>query len=420
MLNSRANIEVNREVPSQNGLASLSGPKQLDDLLVKPIANYNCTVFGLGNYGLAITKILSWGRSKQDSPDIWVYVRDRDVAEHINREHYHPTKLSHIILPDFVRATSDPDRAFKDVDVAFLGLPSQQLKDVMHLFRSVPSDMTFVSLMKGLITDPEIASTAMTPLQYMRRKHAGPQSLAVLSGPGFAKHIVQEDQQTRLISASDSELVAKQVAALFSDDRIIVHSSKDPTGVEVTGAMKNAVAVAYGIWLGLLAQKAVAPHELSAAYVQGFREMRRVVKGMGASESTAQGLCGLGDLELTCTSMDLVDLNKEPELKRHVYRRIGEVAQVPVSRNVQFGLHLGKGEPVRHVVDTYKLTAEGHFAVKAVFELAKHFDIHVPMLAMARDVINGLDPQAALESYRKMVRSEHGSEEKPRRKHSVV
>jgi glycerol-3-phosphate dehydrogenase (NAD+) len=193
------------------------------------------------------------------------------------------------------------------------------------------------------------------------------QPLAVLSGPTFAVELMQ-GLPTAIVAASESKDLAWRVQRLFASSCLRVNTSTDVTGVEMSGALKNVLAIAAGIVDGL----ELGNNALAAVVAQGCAEIRWLAQRMGAKPATLAGLSGTGDIMLTCF--------------------------VPLSRNRTVGKRLGAGESLEEVLGSMTQVAEGVATAGAVMKLARKHKVSLPVLtAVARILEDGVDPREAVE-----------------------
>ena len=187
----------------------------------------------------------------------------------------------------------------------------------------------------------------------------------VLTGPSFAKDIVV-GLPTAVTLACEDATVATHLAELVSSPAFRPYISRDITGAEVGGAVKNVLAIACGITLGMgLGRSAHA-----ALITRGFAEMSRLGMALGAEVTTLTGLCGLGDLVLTCSS--------------------------ETSRNMSCGLALGKGERLEDIMAARSAVTEGVSTAPAIRALSQKLGITMPICEAVADIVeNKIEVHAA-------------------------
>ena len=180
--------------------------------------------------------------------------------------------------------------------------------------------------------------------------------LGVLAGPSFAKEVAAGVPTAVTVAAKTKEdaLFFQQV---FNAPLFRVYASTDMTGMELSGALKNLVAIAAGICDGL----GYGTNTRAALITRGLAEITRLGVKMGAEPLTFSGLAGMGDLVLTCTG--------------------------DLSRNRQVGLKLGQGQKISQIVDEMNMVAEGVKTTKSAYNLARKMDVDMPILEQVYRVI---------------------------------
>jgi glycerol-3-phosphate dehydrogenase (NAD+) len=287
-------------------------------------------------------------------------VRKSEVVESINKHNVNPYHQSDLLLPHFVRATLDPAEAFANADFIFHAIPLQAsrhaLENVKHLIRP---DVPIISLAKGIETSTLHFMSDILP------EVLGPsQPVAFLSGPSFAAEIVN-GISTAVTVASTDRTLAKNLISLFSSSSFRALYTPDVIGVEVGGAVKNVIAIAAGMSIGL----GLGTNAMSALVTRGCGEMRRLVTTLGGNKSTVFGLAGIGDTFGTCFG--------------------------PLSRNRQVGCRLGKGEKLEDILESMSEVAEGVETARSLRQLLdKHVkgyrkDLKYPILYGVSRILDG-------------------------------
>ncbi len=259
-------------------------------------------VLGAGAWGTAIAKVLA---EKAHPVDLWCY--EQALAEEINASHVNARYLPGAVLPSCVHATSDIAAAAEDKDFIFIALPS------LYLVSTVKNVLSCASIREGraviaLLTKGFVETTAgirlitdavedYLPGMYRHR-------LVYVSGPSHAVEVSQ-GKITGLISASRSGRNSIRVRELLTGERLVVFSSLDVRGVQVSAALKNVVAVAFGM-LDALKESSdrFGDNTESLLLAAGLSEIQAVGRLMGATHpETFTSIAGVGDLDVTCRSV---------------------------------------------------------------------------------------------------------------------
>jgi glycerol-3-phosphate dehydrogenase (NAD(P)+) len=181
---------------------------------------------------------------------------------------------------------------------------------------------------------------------------------AVLSGPGFAKDVAR-GLPTATTVASPHDAIAKRVVATIGLPTFRPYVADDLIGAEIGGAVKNVIAIGCGVAEG----RKLGDGARAALITRGFAELTRLGLAMGAKLETMSGLCGLGDLVLTCCSM--------------------------ASRNTSLGAALGEGRALADILGERRSVAEGAESAPAVVALAKKHHVEMPISTAVDDIIAG-------------------------------
>lgn len=308
--------------------------------------NEGITVAGGGSFGTALAHVLAICGHR---PFLWL--RDKELAACINERHENVRYLPGKKLQDGIQATNDP--SVLEAPVVVLALPCQRLRGWLtahaHHFRQ---GALFCNVAKGL----EIESLATcSRIIFETLGHLSP-NYAVLSGPSFAREVV-EGLPTAVVLAAKDPLLGRRVRDLFSCSFFRCYFSQDVTGVEMGGALKNVIALAAGLCDGL----GLGHNSRAALITRGLAEIRRLGVALGGMAQTFMGLSGLGDLTLTCTG--------------------------DLSRNRQVGLALAAGESLAEVSQRLGMVAEGVTTTRAAYTLAHRLGCEAPLTEAVHAVL---------------------------------
>ena len=180
---------------------------------------------------------------------------------------------------------------------------------------------------------------------------------AVLSGPGFAKDVAR-GLPTATTNASPDQPLAQRIVATIGLPTFRPYVADDLIGAEIGGAVKNVIAIACGVAEG----RKLGDGARAALITRGFAELTRLGLAMGAKAETLSGLCGLGDLVLTCASL--------------------------TSRNTSLGAALGEGRKLKDILAERRSVAEGMESAPAVVALAAKHNVEMPICAAVDAIVN--------------------------------
>lgn len=306
-------------------------------------------VLGAGAWGTALAASL-YQKAEQSDIDIPVWALEPEVADRLSAGDGNPTYLASIDLPP-MQASADIAH-LAGCDAVLAVVPAQfarrTLSDLApHLAPGTP----VLLCAKGI---------ERTSLSFMTDvlAEAIPQAIpAVLSGPSFAAD-VSRGLPTAVTLACKDEALGKALMDAIGQPAFRPYWTNDLIGAEVGGAVKNVLAIACGIVEGLALGKSAH----AALIARGFAEMTRLGVALGGRPETLSGLCGLGDLVLTCSS--------------------------PQSRNMSFGLALGQGRSSEDILAERNAVTEGHATAPALVALSHKHGIEMPISEAVHGILS--------------------------------
>lgn len=305
------------------------------------------SVLGGGAWGTALAQVAAMaGRQVH-----W-WVRDPAQVAAI-----HVARRNTAVLPDIpinpaITVTADLDLAAA-APLILAVVPAQALRSVLVRLAPYSAPGTVIVVCAKGVEQGSLA--LMTEVLAETVPQARP---AVLSGPGFAKDVAKGLPTATTLACMDPALGAQLVATLGLPT-FRPYLTDDLIGTEVGGAVKNVLAIACGISEG----RGLGEGARAALITRGFAEMCRLGVAMGARLETLNGLCGLGDLVLTCVSRS--------------------------SRNTALGVALGQGTPLKEALAGGRGVAEGAASAPAVVALAARHGIDMPISRAVAAVLDG-------------------------------
>ena len=241
------------------------------------------SVIGAGAFGTALAIALS-----RDGAEVTLWGRDADDVKQMQEGRKSGRKLPGHALPDSLSVTTEAS-AFQS-DILLLSIPSQALAEFV-ITHEIPETATLVSCAKGI--DRRTGLGTVATLNAARPTA----TTALLTGPSFAVDIAK-GMPTAIVLASAREEDAKALQAELTRPMLRLYRTTDVIGAELGGSLKNVVALAAGIAIGA----GLGDSARASVIARGFSELTRYATAKGAQTETVQGLSGLGDLVLTCTS----------------------------------------------------------------------------------------------------------------------
>ena len=226
-----------------------------------PYAGTKFAILGGGAFSLALAKVLSYKNIKTT-----LLVRQQEVADHINTHRHHPKYLPECETPATMWATSDKIKALEGATYVVHAVPMQQSRKFLEDIREhLPKDAPVLSVTKGVEQNTFclMNDIILETLGTQRRA-------AFLSGPSFAKEIMN-GEATAVVIASTDDVLASELSEILSGVEFRCHTSRDVKGVELGGAIKNVIALAAGMCEGL----GLGMNAMSSLVTRGCTEMAR-------------------------------------------------------------------------------------------------------------------------------------------------
>jgi glycerol-3-phosphate dehydrogenase (NAD(P)+) len=298
-------------------------------------------VIGAGAWGTALATVAA-----RAGRNVTLWARNAEHATRIESTRDNPRLPGVRLAPEIV-VTSELSLAAR-ADMLLIATPAQHLRGAVNMLAShVTTPVPIIACAKGI---EHGTHKFMTDVIAEAAPHAQP---AILSGPSFADDVARGLPTAVTLAAKDEALASHLVQALGSATFRPYHTT-DVRGVEIGGAAKNVLAIAVGIAVG----RKLGASAQAALTTRGFAELTRLGRALGARGETLAGLSGLGDLILTCSSLQ--------------------------SRNFALGLALGRGEQP----PSGKL-AEGEFTAPVLIELASSQNIEMPVSEAVASILSG-------------------------------
>jgi glycerol-3-phosphate dehydrogenase (NAD(P)+) len=315
-------------------------------------------VIGSGAWGTTLALLLA---KKGIPTTLWEHNPERAIQT--QRERENTTFLAGFHFPDTLQVTSDIVEAVQRKDMLLLVTPSQRMREnIRSLATYVGQETLLVNASKGI----EIGTLKRMTEIVVEELPNAQQRIATLSGPNLSREVAQ-GQPTAAVIASTNPTVAVRFRDLLTTSSLRVYTSRDVVGIEMSGALKNIIAIGAGMNDGL----GYGENAKAAFITRGLAEISRLGIAAGAHPLTFAGLAGIGDLIATCAS--------------------------PLSRNQQLGKRVANGEKLADILRSTHSVAEGVFTTKAALQLAARYNVEMPITHQLSQVLfERLDPHKAV------------------------
>lgn len=306
-------------------------------------------ILGAGTWGVALARMLY---NSRNAVTVWSALESEIDELTLTKKH---RNFPDVELPDGIIYTKDISTACREKEILVFAVPSVFVRATAKKAAPyIPDGQIIVDVAKGIEE-----GTLYTMTEIIGDEIKNPTiRLVALSGPTHAEEVIK-DLPTTIISASGDIPAAETVQRVFNTDRMRVYTNDDIRGVELCGALKNVIALATGIAVGL----GSGDNAKAAIITRGISEICKLGLAMGCREQTFGGLAGIGDLIVTATSMH--------------------------SRNNRCGMLIGRGVPVKDAIEQVGMVVEGLNALPAAIALGKKYNVEMPITEMLDAVISG-------------------------------
>ncbi|WP_397447247.1 NAD(P)H-dependent glycerol-3-phosphate dehydrogenase [Polaribacter sp. R77954] len=326
-------------------------------------------LLGGGSWGTTVASLTA------KNTDTIIWARNQNTVDEINQHHTNQRYLPDAKLTETLVASNSIKETVENADVIVLGVPSQNMRQVLeeakpHIRPWVP----IINLAKGLEMSTKMRMTEIIE-ELMPGHPAG-----VLTGPNLAKEIHFGNAAAAVIAMVDKTIGTK-LQSIFSSGLFRVYTNTDVIGCELGGALKNIIAIATGMGDGANA----GDNTRAAIITRGLAELTRLGIAMGGKQRTFYGLAGMGDLVATCSSSK--------------------------SRNHHVGFQLGRGKSLEQIINEMNEVAEGVKTAKVVIELAKEYNVDMPISEEIYKVL--YEGNTVNDAFKGLLKYEVGSEKEP-------
>lgn len=303
-------------------------------------------VIGGGAWGTALATVVA-----RAGGSALIWAREPEVVDAINMRQENTVFLPGISLADEIAATGDLTE-MSGVDAVLMVTPAQALRTIAaELAPHLPAHCPIALCSKGIE-----ASSRKLMSQVLEDVIPGANAI-VLSGPSFAADVASGLPTAVTLAGADAAAVADLAGAL-NNAAFRPYTSDDIIGAQIGGALKNVLAIACGIVEG----RRLGASAKAALITRGFAEMVRFGIPQGAQHNTMNGLSGLGDLVLTCSS--------------------------PQSRNMSLGMAVGQGRPLADILGERHSVSEGVYSAAVITQMAADLDVVMPIVEAVDQILN--------------------------------
>lgn len=311
-------------------------------------------ILGAGSWGTAQAILLA-----QKSQTVKMWTIENNVIDEMNTVRTNKAYLPEVIIPENISVFSDIEEAIRNATAVVMSVPSQAFRETLRkIIPYLKENQLVINTAKGI---EESSLKRLSEVFAEETDKVLHPNFVVLSGPSHAEE-VSRGIPTTVVAAGQSREACERVQDLYMSPRFRVYTNPDIIGVEISGALKNVIAICTGVSDGL----GFGDNTKAALLTRGLAEISRLGVALGANPLTFAGLAGVGDLVVTCTSMH--------------------------SRNRRFGIEVGKGKTVPEALKTVRMVVEGYHTTAAAYRLKSQINIEMPIIEQAYAVLyNGED-----------------------------
>lgn len=324
-------------------------------------------VLGGGGWACALAVLLD-----DNGHDVTIWSKLEREIECLSKERENKNSLPGVIIPESINISGNIDTAVKDADIIVMAVASSFVRVTAELLKGKIRDgQIIVNVAKGiedntLFTMTDILEDVLPNCD-----------ACVLSGPTHAEEVGRKLPTTIVVGAKTRE-TAEFIQKIFSSEYFRVYISSDIIGIELGGSLKNVIALAAGIADGL----GYGDNTKAALITRGIKEISTLGCKMGGQQQTFSGLSGIGDLIVTCASMH--------------------------SRNRRAGILIGQGKSLQEAMDEVHMVVEGAVSAKAALDLAKKYDVQLPIIEEVNKVL--FEGSPAKDAVKQLMMREYKSE----------
>jgi len=313
--------------------------------------NKNIAVIGSGSWGTAIVKLLGHNVEK-----IGWWVRHEETKHHVMVHGRNPDYLQYAeLIPERLDISTDMLEIVNNYDILIFAIPSAFLKKSIIANNVTDlSDKIIISAIKGIV--PE--SNQIVANYFHTDFDVKYENIGIIAGPCHAEEVAMQKLSFLTIAFLEDEK-AQHIANLFSTWFMKMKTSNDIAGTEYSAMIKNIVAIANGICVGL----GYGDNFQAVLIVNAMREIRRFLEDVFPQHRKVMDTEYVGDLLVTSYSK--------------------------FSRNRTFGTYIGRGYSIKATMAEMKMVSEGYYAVKCLMEINKEHNVYLPITEAVYNILYG-------------------------------
>ncbi|MFV0499134.1 MAG: NAD(P)H-dependent glycerol-3-phosphate dehydrogenase [Bacilli bacterium] len=306
------------------------------------------SILGLGSWPLALSVALN-----DNNNDVLMWSAIEEEVQEFNKYHTARKYIKDVTFDSKIKATHSLKEICEHSSVIIIGIPTKFYRNILSLLNeNLNQKKIFVNISKGIEPNTHMLMSEVITDEIDNNLI---DEIVNLTGPSHAEELVKR-METTLVSACETSTIAKLIQSAFQNQYLRVYTSNDLIGSQLVSALKNIIAIASGVLVGL----GKGDNLKAALITRGLVELKRYALLRGAKEETIYSLAGLGDLIVTTSSVH--------------------------SRNFQAGYRIGKGENPKVAIEKSVMVVEGIRTCNAVVNQLDELGIEMPISEAVYDV----------------------------------
>lgn len=293
----------------------------------------NITILGCGAYGLALATMF-----QENNQNIFMWNKFQNEIESLKEKY--PT----------IKFTTNLKEAIENSDLIVIAIPVAFLEETIKSLKNDYQHQDILIASKGIDTTTlKFAHEIIT--QYLNAP------LGILSGGTFAADMI-EKKVMGLTLATTEQRISQKVKNSLQNRYLKIQVTSDIIGTSICGAIKNVIAIGFGLLDG-------ASYPESSRFLfltEAIYEIQTLIKALGGDPKTIMTYAGIDDIMMTCTSAK--------------------------SRNYTLGKMFGEKRPISEIKEYQNnTTIEGLGTSKAIFQLANQKNITLPLTTIIYQIL---------------------------------
>lgn len=304
-------------------------------------------VLGAGAFGLALSHILV-----KNNVTVEMWTHSEDEANVLDKTRT-SKKLNGYKIPKEIKFTTDLEETVDGKDLIVMAIPAFAFEDVTkQLTEYIKKKQPVLIATKGIQQNTCLFLNDVFS-KYLKN------SVAVISGPTFAVDMIK-DAPIGFSMATKSHKTEMIIRKCFENSTTKFRRTRDITGIEICGSIKNVMAIASGMLEGM----GVTDSTRALFLTESMNDIKELIDALGGKKKSILSFAGFGDILMTCTSKN--------------------------SRNFSFGYLIGSGAS-KEEIDKYleNTTVEGMYTLKSIHKLVRRKKVKMPIINLIHDIIEG-------------------------------